>query len=119
MQYPNPDYDEIMIDFLRDYTLSAMTNYSTREREGSGNIFQDAMKWIKIKKKVDRLKYFNLDKFWDIANDDAVTNQDIKDKAINSLIEILGSEDCQISSKVEYLTRCINNLITGEKYIEN
>ena len=119
-EIPNTDYNEILIDFLKDYTLSAMSNYTNREREGSGNIFQDAYKWLQMKKSnSDQLKYFNLDKFWDIANDDSVTKLEIKEKAINSLIEILGSPYCQIRSKVNYLTCCINNIICSEKYVEN
>lgn len=83
-----------MIDFLRDYTLSAIKNYATREREGTGNLIQDAYKWLQTKNsKADRLKYFNLDKFWDIANDNTVVSKAIKEKAINSLIDILGSPD--------------------------
>ena len=116
----NTDYDEFLLDFLKDYTFSAMKNYSHREREGSGNILQDAYKWLQTRKNSsERLKYFNLDKFWDIANDDQVTKTDIKEKAIRCLIEILGSPDCLIASKIHYLDLSINNIISGNKYIEN
>lgn len=119
-EIPNPEYDEIMIDFLKDYTLSAMNNYSNREREGSGNIFQDAVKWLSTKgKNTDNKKYFNLDKFWDLANDDKVTKKNIKEKAIKSMIEILGSPNCMLESKVHYLNLSINNIISGNKYVEN
>lgn len=91
-EIPNTEYNDLLIDFLRDYTFSAMSNYMTREREGSGNIFQDAYKWLQTKKTTsDNQKYFSIDKFWDIANDDLVTKKDIKLKALGCLVEILGS----------------------------
>lgn len=103
-EVPNVEYTELMIDFLKDYTLSAMNNYSTREKEGTGNIFQDAYKWLQTKKNTsDRHKYFSIDKFWDIANDDLVTKKNIKEMATNSLIEILGSPNCLIDSKIYFL----------------
>lgn len=109
-----------MIDFLRDYTFSAMGNYMTREREGTGNIFQDAYKWLQTKKTPsDKHKYFSVDKFWDIANDDLVTKQDIKEKALNYLIEILGSANCNIDSKIYFLTQSINKVISGDRYVDN
>ena len=119
-EIPNNEYNEIMIDFLRDYTFSAMNNYTTREREGSGNIFQDAYKWLQTKKNIsDKHKYFSIDKFWDIANDDLVTKQDIKDKALNYLIEILGSANCNIDSKIYFLNQSIDKIISGDKYVES
>lgn len=120
-EIPNSEYDEVMIDFLRDYTMSAMMNYSNREREGSGNIFQDAYKWLQTKKTTtwDRHKYFNLDKFWNIASDESISNEYLKEKALGCLIEILGAPECLIESKIHYLTLSIDNIISGKNYIKN
>ena len=91
-EIPNDEYDEMLISFLKEYTVNAMMNYVTRDREGYGNIFHDAYRWLQAKKNnMERLKYFNLDKFWTIANDSLVIKTNIKEIAVKSLIEILDS----------------------------
>lgn len=118
-EVPNTEYDEIMMQFLREYTQKAMIMYDNRESEGSGNIFQDAYKWLQQKKtKNDRIKYFNLDKFWDIANDELVTKSNIKQMAKESLIQLLKHFSWPLDLKVHYLNLSIERLLESENLID-
>jgi len=64
-EIPNENYNEMLVDFLKEYTKSAMLNYARIKREGTGSLITDTMSMFSRKNEsVDSQQYFNLDKLW-------------------------------------------------------
>jgi hypothetical protein len=47
---PNSEFNEILINFLKGYTKSAMLNFAKVKAEGSGSIITDTMNFFTSKK---------------------------------------------------------------------
>lgn len=116
----NSNYDVTLIKFLEKYIISAMGNSHFQNLNSTGNIFKDSINWIQNKKgNKGAQKFFNLDKFWDIANDENVTDTEIKQSAMDSLISIFDSVPCPINYKIQYLNLSVNNIISEDNFVEN
>jgi len=55
------------------------------------------------KAKNDHLKYYNIEKFWDLANNDSLADE-IRERSFSALVRILSLTNCRIEDKVYYLS---------------
>jgi hypothetical protein len=91
------DYDEKLVDFLKNYTINALKNGLVKEvvkkqmgNSVKGNSYFSGLMGGAKKAEVDvRTKYYDLGLFWHLFNKSEVVSIKIKDAASSALIEIL------------------------------
>ena len=107
---PVKEYDEKMVRFLKKFTLGCMTNINT-DRPESGGFFQQTFSIFSRSKKVkdkDVTKYYQLDKFWAVWQEDSLAAQ-VKEAALKGLIELLDTEECPTEQPLKFLNFALEN----------
>lgn len=83
------EFDEKLVNFLRNYTLNSLKNIRYVKRgESKPGVLNNLLR-NKKEIKIDESKYIDLNKFWLIFQESNKVNQKVKDVALNSLCEIL------------------------------
>ena len=110
----------MLIDFLKEYTKSAMLNYGKIKREGTGSLITDTMSMFSRKNEaVDSQQYFNLDKLWVLTFASTQVKQEIRDFAMAALIELIKMDECSFESKHRYVKLAVKNLAGQREFIRS
>lgn len=113
------EYDDKMVIFLKNYTLSAMKNLKQNKQpvNQKGGVVQKFFQGKKDQKADDK-SFYDSYKFWQIFQDSNKVSQKIKDTALSSLIDII-QEINEKEVKEQYIFLAIENMKKGDTFLSS